>query len=279
MLHLRPFTAADVPFGMALKTRAGWNQREADWRRAHDLEPTGCFVAEWEGRPAGTAVTCVFGPVAWVAMVLVDPDLRGRGIGTALTKRALDFLDGVGVETVRLDATPLGRPIYEKLGFVPQFSLNRYDGLLTAGRESVPGVESVSPECYPDLYRLDREVTATDRRKMLSRWFAEEPSAVRAVRAGEWVAGFLTARPRSIALQIGPCLGTPEAVEALLYDAARRYAGQRVFLDVPVDHRPATALAERFGLAPARQLLRMCRGVPVRERLEALWISSGPEKG
>ena len=32
-------TKADIPAGMALKARAGWNQSEADWRRLLALEP------------------------------------------------------------------------------------------------------------------------------------------------------------------------------------------------------------------------------------------------
>src|SRR5947209_4090213 len=124
---------SDLALGLQLSGRAGWNQVAADWRRLLELQPDGCFVAEWQGRPAGTAMTSVFGPVAWVAMVLVEESLRGRGIGKALMHRALEFLDTHGVRTVRLDATPLGRPLYERLGFVPQFTLARYEGTLPAG--------------------------------------------------------------------------------------------------------------------------------------------------
>ena len=35
--------------------------------------------------------------------------------------------------TVHLDATPLGRPVYERLGFRPQFDLQRWDGTCRAG--------------------------------------------------------------------------------------------------------------------------------------------------
>src|SRR5437660_10527540 len=96
---------ADIPLGLRLKAQAAWNQLEADWLRFLDLQPDGAFVAECDGTPAGTVATCVFGPVAWVAMVLVDTALRGRGLGRALMERALHFLDGAGVQTGRLDAT------------------------------------------------------------------------------------------------------------------------------------------------------------------------------
>src|SRR6266851_2805185 len=107
MTHIRLMTVTDLPLGLRLSSQAGWNQTEADWRRFLDLQPDGCFVAEWDGTPVGTTTTSIFGSVAWIAMVLVDESVRGRGIGTALMRHALDFLDRCGIPTIRLDATPL----------------------------------------------------------------------------------------------------------------------------------------------------------------------------
>src|ERR1700687_3445839 len=118
VIRIRRMTPADVPLGMRLKQQAGWNQTEADWRRFLDLEPDGCFVAELDDDPVATTTTCVFGVIGWIAMVLVDVPVRGRGIGSALMRHALEYLDDRNVLTVRLDATPLGQPVYEKLGFV-----------------------------------------------------------------------------------------------------------------------------------------------------------------
>jgi len=130
VIHIRRMTTADIPLGMQLKEQAGWNQTEADWLRFLDLEPDGCFVAEWNGEPVATTTTCILGDVAWVAMVLVDAGVRRHGIGTALMQQALRFLDERNVRSIRLDATPLGRPVYEKLGFVPDYQLARFDGIL-----------------------------------------------------------------------------------------------------------------------------------------------------
>jgi GNAT superfamily N-acetyltransferase len=50
--------------------------------------------------------------------VHVDPPYRGRGIATALTQRTIAFLKTQNPWSIRLHASPFGRPIYEKLGFV-----------------------------------------------------------------------------------------------------------------------------------------------------------------
>ena len=100
-LRIRPMTVADVPFAMELKNIARWNQVEADWLGYLAYEPDGCFVAEVGGRPAGTATTIGYhGKIGWIGMVLVYPDHRRQGIGTALYTRLLADLRELGVHAV-----------------------------------------------------------------------------------------------------------------------------------------------------------------------------------
>jgi predicted N-acetyltransferase YhbS len=277
MIRIRPMTRDDLALGMRLKTQAGWNQTEADWRRYLRLGGNGSFVAELDGAAVGTTVTFIFESVAWVAMVLVDEAVRGRGIGTALMQHALAFLDGRGVKSVRLDATALGRPIYEKLGFVTEYQLARYQGVLPAAADP-GGVVSLPRMIF--VLRLDWEATQTVRIPLLMRMREEFESAFRAVlRNGELIA-YLASRPGANAVQIGPCAAREESAgRLLLTDACARLGGQRVFIDVPLPNRAAVAAVESMGLTAQRRLLRMGRGEPVRENLELLWASSGPEKG
>jgi GNAT superfamily N-acetyltransferase len=280
MIRVRPMTVADLPLGMRLKAQAGWNQAEADWRRCFRMQPDGCFVAELDRKPVGTTVAILFYPVAWVAMVLVDEAARGRGVGTALMRHALGFLDGYGVRSVRLDATALGRPVYEKLGFVAEYTLTRYQGVLRPTDEDGPGVEPVDVEQMLQVTRLDLDATRIKRSTLLMRLHEEMSDAFRMVRRGGELLGFLASRPGTNATQLGPLVARDEpAGRALLADAARRFTGQPVFLDVPLTNEPARRAAEALGLTAQRELLRMGRGEPVCERVEWLWASSGPEKG
>jgi GNAT superfamily N-acetyltransferase len=276
---IRPLTANDIPFGMWLKTQAGWNQTEADWHRCLALEPSGCFVAELGGVPAGTTTTCVFGSVAWVAMVLVRADVRGRGIGKALMTAALGYLEGRHVRSIRLDATPLGQPLYEKLGFASQFIHTRYDGILPPCGERVAGVEPVRRAQLSELAALDQSVTGTDRSKLLAQLYVEQSASFLSVCRDGRVAGYVSSRPRAHALQIGPCIASPDDGVLLLREACRLYGGQRVVMDIPNDNSQAIGHVEWLGLVPTRPLLRMNRGERVLERIENLWVSYGPEKG
>lgn len=274
MIRVRAFTLDDLDFGFRLKEQAGWNQTLADWRRLLRLQPEGCLLAEWEGRPAGTVVVCGFGPVAWIAMMLVEESLRGRGLGRALMERALALAEELGAASVRLDATPLGQPLYERLGFAPDYSLTRYGGALR-GVDS-PGQELLEVTA-DEAGQLDQPATGADRRRLLDALWEEQPGWG-VIRDGEF-AGYYTARPGSRATHLGPCVADAAAGPVLLGDAFRRFAGRPVFLDIPEPNAPANELAQAAGLAPQRRLLRMTRGPRVAERVEWLWASSGPEKG
>jgi GNAT superfamily N-acetyltransferase len=278
MIQIRLMTVADLPFGLHLSRQAGWNQTEADWRGFVNFQPDGCFMAEWERNAAGTTTTSIFGPVAWIAMVLVEESLRGRGIGKALLGHALEFLEQRGVTTVRLDATPLGQPLYERLGFVAQYRLARHEGTLRPAPK-VSGTEIAKRDEWEELFALDHQITDTDRRSLLHLCFSEHPEAVCLVRQHGRPTGFLTSRPGMRAIQIGPCIASPDAGRLLFADPWHRFAGQRVCVDIPIPNQTATHLAQAQGLSVQRHLTRMCRGMRVCERLDYLWASSGPEKG
>ena len=282
MLRIRLMTADDLPLGMRLKSQAGWNQTPADWRRFLAMQPVGCLVAELDGVAVGTTVVTAFESVAWISMVLVEQSIRGRGIGKALMNHALELAAELGCTSVRLDATPLGQPLYESLGFVPQYELTRYAGI--AGSTSAvaisPKVPTAKPEDVAAILMIDHSATGTRRDKFLLRLFAEQPDAVRVAEVDGQILGFLTIRTGSDAIQIGPCIAeTSVAGRALLTDALSRYAGSRVYWDLPSSHSAAIALSQSAGLTPQRQLTRMCRGENVNDDVAKLWASSGPELG
>lgn len=277
-LLIRRMSTDDLRLGLLLSRQAGWNQIESDWLRFMDMEPKGCFVAELDGCPVGTITTCIFDKVAWIAMVLVDKNARGRGVGTRLLRHALDYLDMLKVKTVRLDATHLGRPIYEKLGFVPEYELVRFEGIAPQGK-AAPAVTEAVPELFTDMNEFDSRTTGTNRVKMLSRLFEEFPQNTRILMYHDKIDGFVTMRPGANAIQVGPCTATINAGPDLLSDALSRCAGKAVFVDIPTGNIHAVKIAELNGLKIQRRFMRMCRGERIKDNIEAIWTSSGPEKG
>jgi GNAT superfamily N-acetyltransferase len=278
MIEIRLMTEADLPLGLRLCRQAGWNQIEMDWRRFLGMQPQGCFVAELNGVPVATTVTCLFGPVAWIAMVLVEMTARRRGVATSLLKHALDFLDSQGVETVRLDATAAGQPVYERLGFAPEYRLTRYEGTAPQA-DSEPRTSRATASLLSQIVTFDLRTTGTDREKLLTRLFDESPDAMRVAHRDDELQGFITTRRGANATQIGPCIATSHAGPLLLSDALSRWSGRLVFIDVPCDSIVAVEVVEASGLKAQRHFTRMYRGKRLADHPQAIWASSGPEKG
>jgi len=147
-------TESDVGAALALQQLEGWNQTVRDWHRLLQLAPTGCFAAEVDGRLRGTVTTITYGgTLAWIGMMLVAPEHRRRGIGTKLLSTALDYLQTAGIAAVKLDATPVGRPLYEGLGFMPEGLIERWETI--ARNKLVNCDQSLSMKIQQKMHALE----------------------------------------------------------------------------------------------------------------------------
>jgi len=272
-------TARDLPLATRLKSQVGWNQTREDLERFLFLEPAGCLIGELAGVPVATAAAFAFERVGWIAMILVAAEARGRGLGTAMTRRAVCYLESLGVRSIRLDATPLGRPIYHKLGFLPQYDLARF--VCTAGcRDSDPRVGPLVPGDVDRVLQLDRHVTGTERGRFLRCLYEASPLAFQVVREAGTITGYLTSRAGSNGRQIGPGIARGTSAGRALFDnVTTRHAGKPIVIDIAYQNHAAIAWARDHGLTVQRRLTRMCRGPAIAEQPTALWASSGPEKG
>src|SRR5262249_14432576 len=102
-IRIRKMRPADIALGMRLKTKAGWNQCEADWKAYLQIEPDGCSVAERDGRAVGTATAIPYEErFGWIGMVLVDVDARRKGVGTRLVAETIAYLESVSCRCQKL---------------------------------------------------------------------------------------------------------------------------------------------------------------------------------
>jgi len=65
------------------------------------------------------------GPEAIILNVYVEAEWRRRGVAEALMRALLDALDARNIRRVVLHASPDGRRLYERLGFVPTNEMQR----------------------------------------------------------------------------------------------------------------------------------------------------------
>ncbi|MBI1984326.1 MAG: GNAT family N-acetyltransferase [Acidobacteria bacterium] len=279
-VNFRRMTTADIPAGMRLKDIAGWNQTPADWERFLRASPEGCFAAEVEGRVVGTATTIVYeGRFAWIGMVLVDPEQRGRGIGTRLLERTIEYLDEIAVPTLKLDATPQGKPIYEKLGFVVEYEIERWK------LQREPAAQRTSPAAPPRnlhrLLRLDREVFGADRSDLLRSLYRDAPEYTLAAEFLGELTAYALGRRGTRADHLGPWISRDEAsAREMLDEFLRRSTRETIFVDVMRGNPFARVQLRSRGFEFSRPLTRMYRGPNKHPGCPGLVCSAlGPEFG
>ncbi len=264
-MRLRVMTSADIPAGMRLKALSGWNQTAADWRRFLECSPEGCFVAEVGAQVCGTVTTIAFEDrFAWIGMVLVDPEYRGRGFGTALLERAIHYLDELDLSALKLDATPQGKPLYEKLGFRSEYEIGRWTRRQPPGaaKPSRAGVwESVSPALLASICEFDRQVFGADRSGLLMSLHEEAPELTLGILEGGTLAGYALGRRGSFADHLGPWMASNPDTARQLLEAFLAGSSRETLIADCLSAHPATAdLLKSFGFSYARPLIRMFRG-------------------
>jgi GNAT superfamily N-acetyltransferase len=249
---IRPMRLDDINALMRLKAAAGWNQIEQDWVNVMAVQPDGCWVEEQEGEVvASTTAVCYGRDLAWIGMVLVDPRFRGRGLARGLMEHCLRWLERRGMRQVKLDATDMGRPLYEKLGFREERVIERWGW---SGKESAAPL--TPPRASLPLERiavLDRAGFGADRTRLLAQLIESFP--------GHGISeadGFALGRPGSNAYFAGPCIAPDaETARRLIAGVMDRAGAQSFFWDLFPDVPGAVAAARELGFERRRLLVRM----------------------
>jgi GNAT superfamily N-acetyltransferase len=273
---IRLLSEDDLDAALALSSTAGWNQRLEDWRMLLRLAPAGSFAALAEGRMVGTAIGIDYGGFAWIAMMLVDPAHRGRGVGQRLLESAMGAVPSG--RPIRLDATPLGRPLYQRYGFEDEASLTRYvtSAPDPSSSRAWPGRSSSAQKReHPDLSSRVRRLRSADlpivtelddevfggRRGMVLGWALEgAPQFGYVVESEEGLARYCLGRGGRLFDQIGPVVADDDRIAQALVSAARIEAGDRpVVVDAFDSHRAFATWLCACGFQAQRPLFRMCR--------------------
>jgi ribosomal protein S18 acetylase RimI-like enzyme len=226
-----------------------------------DREPSGCFFAESEGRPAGVCVATSYGARGFIGELLVDPSLRGRGVGPALFDRALSFLLERGCRSVSLDAVPRAVAFYGTRGFRLVCPSLRFQGVLAGSIEA--GIRPITAADLPAIFEIDGRVFGGDRSFHLKRRIALSPELAWLKSSGGRLAGYVFGRRRLGLVWAGPWWAeTDDADPGALLTAFASGAGDgELRLGVLAANARAVGLVSALGfVAGKRPSYRMIRG-------------------
>jgi GNAT superfamily N-acetyltransferase len=277
-MTIRAMTAADIPAGMRLCEAAGWNQLEPDWAIFLHTPRCGAFLAESEGRVFGTVAYLRYGSFGWIAMMLVDPAERRSGIGSRLMEAVVGEL--ADCDSVGLDATPLGEPLYRRFGLVNQSQLIRAKTTVEAARFQAGGrAHAMSVHELARVLARDRDVFGADLVYLLRSLFERAPECAWVVMDAESVRGYCFGRPGRLYHQLGPVVAQDrDAARELVAQCLDGKDGRRFAIDVPLADPEWLQWLTSAGFEVERPFERMFREGGAHPGLTAFqYAIAGPE--
>jgi predicted N-acetyltransferase YhbS len=282
---LRLFKESDIEFAYELTKIEGWNYAKEDIQRMFRFNPLGCFIAEVNGKQAGHVFSVNYGKLGWIGLLIVRAEYRRKGIGTTLTKEAINHLLDNGVETVRLEAVYSILAMYRKLGFVEEYDSLRFSGVskkidFAAGSN----VRLIKEEMIKEVARFDVEYFGANRIKVLSSLYHDNPELCFVSHSGSKIDGYIMFRKAKKGYRVGPWVCNPEnsqAVRELLMKCMDTVGGNvKLYVGVPAVNKKAVEILRSFGFEQYSKSIRMCIGKKLEsECVSGVFAIGGPEKG
>ena len=258
-IDIRLLSDADVEGAIALSSGNGWNQRPSDWHMLLQIAPSGSFAAVSGDRIVGTAIGIDYGSYGWIAMMLVDPGVRRQGVGARLLEAAMG---AVPPELpLRLDATPLGRPLYERYGFVLETPLTRHvrpEGPVPDGPEP-GGIRPLTEGDLEIVMESDDRISGAHRHAVIG-WMAGEGPHYAWIDTRPGRPRYCLGRSGRLFDHIGPVVAdTTEAAVALVGAAMAGSSGRSLVVDAYDAHAAFAGWLRAAGFEGQRPLYRMRR--------------------
>ena len=221
-IEIRSFGREECRAMTRISADVGWNQPEAEILEIIRRSGKFLFGAFCREQLIGTAASYAYpdGGFAFINEVIVDSRFRRRGIAAALLRELIP-LTAAEYPVLRLYATEMGRPLYEKFGFEPYAALS-FLQLTPAETPNPDG--SVMPLTQNELAEaaeLDRNNFGADRSELIRSLLIASPENAWMQRKNGCMTGFIVRGPMSWLLQTG-------SVEdmALLIRWADNYSGK-----------------------------------------------------
>jgi GNAT superfamily N-acetyltransferase len=224
-ITLPPVSMADLDAIAALVAAVGWPHRRADIAALIELG-RGRLARAGDDRTLGVGLWWPFGDTAArLGLVVISPDSQGLGIGRRLVEQ---LLADTAPRSVMLLATPAGRPLYERLGFVEVGAVCQHQGEYSGRRHPDPRIRAATPEDRSAVLGLDAAAVGVPRPAVLDDLLTVGRAFV--LVENTKVTGYAIERGFGRGSVVGPVVAATESDAIALFNAAARPGFVRVDL-------------------------------------------------
>lgn len=201
--QIRSFSIEEVSAMTRISADVGWNQPEEEIREVilrSGKYLTGAFL---NGELAGTAAAYPYPDTgtAFINEVIVESRSRRQGAAMRMLEELIPMTER-DFSVLRLYATDMGRPLYEKFGFEP-YAILAFGSLTDPEKDRVSDshITPFSDNDLPEIVRLDKENFGSDRTSLLHSLAAKNLEDAWTLRRKGEINGFILRGPMSWLLQ------------------------------------------------------------------------------
>lgn len=251
-MTIREMEPEDLPVALRVINEEGWGYTQPEIERMLRLEPSGSFVYI-DKELMGAITTVVHGSIGVIGHLVVSKHARGKGIGRALLKHAIDYLRLRKTDSIIVIATNEGRPLYSKHGFKVEREVLCKHFMIENAHAELP-FSKAEPMLRGDLKRVSRidcELFGDDRLALISLLYDEYPQACYKLVEDKEIVGFSMARKTATGYDFGPWVCRPSAYHAArsLLNATLSACGPgKVYCGLFEENRPAVSITETLPL-------------------------------
>ena len=277
---------ADLPALMQIKNAENWNQTEEDWLFLMKSNARHCLVALSENKVIGSVAAINYGQkLAWIGMMLVAEDYRGFGVSKILLNTIIKSLGKCN--SIKLDATAAGVPVYKKLGFVATYEIDRMIcseltvEILDQEETGDFEISNISFDDITSIVPLDKLIFGVKRPELFHYLLNNNEKIGFQIKQGNVLKGFIFGREGSHHLQIGPLIADSlQIAKCLLIGVFNEVKGKSLLVDVLSDQQEFKAWLFLNKFEHERSFTRMyLKTNDYSGKKENQFLISGPELG
>jgi len=286
----RSLTKAHIKLVTESVENERWGYERRDIERCWQYQPKGCFIAEFDNKPIGHVFSISYGKMGWIGLLIVKEEHRQKGVGALLMQTAMDYLQKIGVETIRLEAVEKAVPLYKRLGFNEEFDSLRFNKLLKQREilaligEKVT-IQRMREKDLANLARFDSKYFGANRPRVLQSLYKDSPGTCFLAKEKQDLVGYIMSRKVSAIHRIGPWVcakQNPRAACDLLVACINAIEEKETELRIgmPAPNADGTKLMEKLSFQLVGKSIRMVWGKHKHKGdIVGIFGIAGPEKG
>lgn len=285
-LSIREMRPDDLEALMRIKNAESWNQTEDDWLFLMKSNPRHCLVGLSENKVIGSVTAISYEQkLAWIGMMLVSKDYRGFGVGKVLLNTIIKSLDKCN--SIKLDATAVGVPVYKKLGFVTTYEIDRMvcseipSEIIAIEDTGDFEISNISSHDITKIVTLDEFIFGVKRPGLFHYLLKNKEKIGFQIKKGNILKGFVFGREGSNYIQIGPLIADSlQIAKCLINGVFNDLKGKSLLVDVLSDQKEFKAWLFLNKFEHERSFTRMyLKTNDYSGKKENQFLISGPELG